>query len=537
MYTLTEKIKLILDSKSIEEVQAKSIMPETRITNDYYFISYSHKDYKLVFPLILELLEKGLNIWYDRGLENGLSWLDYVKKKVYSYDCKGIIYFVSDNCLDSKSLNEEYLLSRKYSKNSIIYLLNCDFIDNLFNYLENKKLDLTIFLKNIDNEELKLKENEIVFLNAFSTIRAFKVLDNNDGIDSLIDNVKKMPLPKLIVYQQDEVLEGYSIKYIRDLSIKEVEIPSQYKNEKIVGLKEGAFANCTSLEKVIIGDNIVEIRDYAFFNCYSLKKVIFNNKSECSLNLSAFEGCLNLKSLYIPRNINILNDSASHLEKIELEGKSDDIISFSNCPNLEFLILNDCEVIDKISNCPKLKNITIPNNCKKLRPYAFNKLIGLDRITIPKNVKKIPKGCFNDCINLKEIVFNSSKTEIESMAFRNCQKLESITIDNLTKIEAEAFIDCIDLKFINIKSDVLYLSNNSFINCNNLKTAYLDVNKLIHLESKINEVEKIKYFDLLISSLNIIYLTNKKIKLSSNFKEVISDKENYYKFVRDENGN
>ena len=85
MYTLTEKIKLILDSKSIEEVQAKSIMPETRITNDYYFISYSHKDYKLVFPLILELLEKGLNIWYDRGLENGLSWLDYVKKKVYSY--------------------------------------------------------------------------------------------------------------------------------------------------------------------------------------------------------------------------------------------------------------------------------------------------------------------------------------------------------------------------------------------------------------------------------------------------------------------
>ena len=75
------------------------------------------------------------------------------------------------------------------------------------------------------------------------------------------------------------------------------------------------------------------------------------------------------------------------------------------------------------------------------------------------------------------------------------------------------------------------------LSCNNLKTAYLDVNKLIHLESKINEVEKIKYFDLLISSLNIIYLTNKKIKLSSNFKEVISDKENYYKFVRDENGN
>ena len=81
--SIYEKIKFIENSTSLEQVQKSGILPDPDAQKGYYFISYSHKDYKIVFRHVLRLLEQGVNLWYDRGLEAGKSWRDDVKKKIF----------------------------------------------------------------------------------------------------------------------------------------------------------------------------------------------------------------------------------------------------------------------------------------------------------------------------------------------------------------------------------------------------------------------------------------------------------------------
>lgn len=41
---------------------------------DYIFISYKHKDSKIVYPVIEKLYNRGFNIWYDAGLPKGENY-------------------------------------------------------------------------------------------------------------------------------------------------------------------------------------------------------------------------------------------------------------------------------------------------------------------------------------------------------------------------------------------------------------------------------------------------------------------------------
>ena len=40
----------------------------------HVFISYSHKDDAIVYPIIEQLQQRGLRLWYDEGIEVGSHW-------------------------------------------------------------------------------------------------------------------------------------------------------------------------------------------------------------------------------------------------------------------------------------------------------------------------------------------------------------------------------------------------------------------------------------------------------------------------------
>lgn len=86
-----EKIKLIKKSKRLEDLKLE-ILPATD-EYEYFFVSYSHKDYKDVFADIFRLKEQGIPIWYDKGrLPPGDEWPKVVERKIMNYACKGIIF-------------------------------------------------------------------------------------------------------------------------------------------------------------------------------------------------------------------------------------------------------------------------------------------------------------------------------------------------------------------------------------------------------------------------------------------------------------
>ena len=75
-------------------------------SKEYYFISYSHKDYKTVYPDLFMLENEKLNFWYDRGIPAGSNWKDIATKYIAPFDCKGVIFYISENSLLSNAIYE-----------------------------------------------------------------------------------------------------------------------------------------------------------------------------------------------------------------------------------------------------------------------------------------------------------------------------------------------------------------------------------------------------------------------------------------------
>ena len=97
MYTLEEKIALIEQSNSFLDLN-KDIMPSAHKEN-YYFVSYSHKDYKKVMKDILLLEDQGINIWYDSAMHIGENWEDIAEMYISKFQCKGVIFYLSENSI------------------------------------------------------------------------------------------------------------------------------------------------------------------------------------------------------------------------------------------------------------------------------------------------------------------------------------------------------------------------------------------------------------------------------------------------------
>jgi hypothetical protein len=71
----------------------------------YLFVSYAHKDSKLVFPEMKFLHEQGYRIWYDEGIDPGNEWPEMIAKALES--CSQFLVFVSPNAVNSQNVRNE----------------------------------------------------------------------------------------------------------------------------------------------------------------------------------------------------------------------------------------------------------------------------------------------------------------------------------------------------------------------------------------------------------------------------------------------
>ena len=128
-FDIEDKIILIQVSNDFNKVK-KSWLPPCH-KKDYYFASYAHKDYKLVFESLhrLQSGENSINVWYDEGLTPGKDWEDNAYKYIYNPDCKGVIFYLSENSILSQSIHREI----EFVKNSgVPYLsinLPCEMVE------------------------------------------------------------------------------------------------------------------------------------------------------------------------------------------------------------------------------------------------------------------------------------------------------------------------------------------------------------------------------------------------------------------------
>ena len=93
--------------------------------DNYIFISYAHKDFERVQPVIRTLQENGFRLWYDEGIDPGTEWDKNIAAHIA--DCSYFIAFISNAYLASSNCKDEINFARDLDKKRfLVYIEDVD---------------------------------------------------------------------------------------------------------------------------------------------------------------------------------------------------------------------------------------------------------------------------------------------------------------------------------------------------------------------------------------------------------------------------
>lgn len=262
----------------------------------------------------------------------------------------------------------------------------------------------------------------------------------------------------------------YSVSGIGTCTDKDVYIPHLYNGKPVEYISQSAFAGCTSIESVTIGNAVVEINDGAFEDCTSLKSVTIGDKVE-SIGDSAFTGCASLAEVHIKDLSAWCNIYFGFSEANPLSYGAK--LYFNGTPVSELIIPAEVKEIVRsaFAGCGGLKRVIIPDSVENIGGLAFDGCASLESVTIGSGVTTIDSGAFRDCSALTNVIIPDSVEIIDLHAFMGCTSLKSVTVGNgVTEIRDYAFGSCTSLESITIGNGVKSIGNSAFRDCSALKS-------------------------------------------------------------------
>lgn len=255
-------------------------------------------------------------------------------------------------------------------------------------------------------------------------------------------------------------------------------------------IEEGAFANNLVLAEIDLSscNELTEIGPRAFSGCRSVDTI---DLSKCekleSIGEKVFAGCKGLRTVLFPKSLHQIGQSAfmnTGMTEIDLSNitlKTLDTQIFKSCPQLESVILANC---DKIGDIDKTSFVELESvirldfsNCKNITSIndsAFSKFKRLQYISFDgcENLQYIENNAFKDCVNLIECNFGRlpKLQVIGKNAFRGCKALESVDLSNtnVKSIEIWGFGQCPVLRTISLPESIETISSWAFNECDSL---------------------------------------------------------------------
>ena len=147
--------------------------------------------------------------------------------------------------------------------------------------------------------------------------------------------------------------------------------------------------------------------------------------------------------------------------------------AFSDCPVLKQVSLpSGIEGIGEsaFARCVGLESIVLPNHLKTIGNSAFVGCDGITKIEIPDSVVSIGSGAFQACRNLETVILSKNLPALEFSVFSSCSKLVNIEIpQSVTRIGAYAFAFCTALSEMDIPISVGTVFDEAFMECSTLR--------------------------------------------------------------------
>ena len=263
------------------------------------------------------------------------------------------------------------------------------------------------------------------------------------------------------------------------LSLQSIKLP-----ESLRYISTAAFSMCYSLTSVEFGSGLEYIGDYAFEDCYSLTSVELPD-SPTEIDEYAFAGCRSLISVDFGSGLTSIGEYAfigcTAITSFELPGSLTEIseMAFIGCVSL-----NEITVSEGNNSFCALDGVLFDKACETLLLYPQGR--SSDSYTVPEGVTSIGGFAFfsascvegdytySYCSALTSVEFPDSLTSIDWYAFCGCDALTSVEFpDSLTNIDECAFEGCSSLTSVKFGSGLTSLGINAFRSCSSLTSVEL----------------------------------------------------------------
>lgn len=184
--------------------------------------------------------------------------------------------------------------------------------------------------------------------------------------------------------------------------------------------------------EITISEGITTVGQNAFLLCRDITKVNLPTSLK-QINWQAFRQTTNLKSISLPKGLEVLQErafNASGITSIVIPGsvKTVGALAFFQSYIEKATIEDGVEILDSAAfrSCG-LKEITIPGSVKEIKDSCFSEIWGLSKVTINNGVEKIDGGVFYGTA-IKEIEIPASVLTIDDSAFSGCGMIQTINV-------------------------------------------------------------------------------------------------------------
>ncbi len=260
--------------------------------------------------------------------------------------------------------------------------------------------------------------------------------------------------------------------------------------EGVTEIGQSAFSCCTALNSIVMSENLTKIGDQAFYGCTALNSVVMA-EGLTKIGDQAFYGCTNLETLEIPDSVisygNKMIKGCTNLKRLVIGGGytprssgERDTFSIGNGSKLRYLELREGVttisadtfrnyVSSEIGFCyyKELETLILPETLTTIGDSAFYQT-GVIDIVITGNNVVIGDNAFYGSDRLKNLSLSGG--EIGRYAFFNCPALTSVTLgEGVTMIGNYAFSGCTNLVSLEIPDSVTEYNNDMIYGCTNLK--------------------------------------------------------------------
>ena len=216
--------------------------------------------------------------------------------------------------------------------------------------------------------------------------------------------------------------KGYMVSGIGSCKDKDVQVPSTYNGEPVVGVRYDAFDYYDKMTSIVLPDSVTVIGENAFAYCEKLQSVTFGSGLQ-EIETTAFIGCTALEEVSFGANLESVGSQA-----------------FEECSaltNVTFDATNAKILAKAFAYCTALKSLDL-TGVTEINEAAFQGCVALEGVDL-KTVKTLQGKAFVDCVGLQTADLGTALTFIGDRAFGACLKLQSVvvpaTVNTLTNAQ------------------------------------------------------------------------------------------------------